>query len=104
MMKVLLAALFLLNCGILSTGQKIYLRWRIVVNNRFQSLICFLFAGSKENTWTCGVWLAAEEWQNEPTQAYFVFPKQEPVSCPVNSGAERSIIRPKCKRLGERGL
>ena len=36
----LVAALFLLNCGILSTSRKIYLRWCIVVNNRFPLIIC----------------------------------------------------------------
>ena len=55
---------------------------------------------SKENTWTCGVWLASEEWQSAPTEAFFVFPKQEEIKCPVSAFKERSVIAAKCKRLG----
>ena len=55
---------------------------------------------SKETTWTCGVWLASEEWQNEPTEAFFVFPKQEEIQCPVSAFKERSVIASNCKRLG----
>ena len=57
---------------------------------------------SKENTFTCGVWLASQEWQNAPTEAYFVFPKQEPVQCPVSSATERNIVRQKCEKLGKK--
>ena len=56
---------------------------------------------SKESTWTCGVWLASEEWQNEPTEAFFVFPKQEEIQCPVSAFKERSVIASSCKRLGK---
>ena len=59
-----------------------------------------LIWSSKENTWTCGVWLAAEEWQNSPTEAYFVFPKQEPIDCPISATTERNVISNKCKKLG----
>ena len=56
---------------------------------------------SKKTTWTCGVWLASEEWQNEPTEAFFVFPKQEEIQCPVSAFKERSVVASNCKRLGK---
>ena len=56
---------------------------------------------SKEDTWTCGVWLAANEWQLEPTEAYFVFPKQNRIECPVSAYKERSEVAENCKRLGQ---
>ena len=55
---------------------------------------------SKPGTWTCGVWLASQEWQNSPPEAYFVFPKQEPIQCPVSSTRERNVVSNKCKTLG----
>ena len=60
-----------------------------------------LFPHSKEDTWTCGVWLAANEWQLEPTEAYFVFPKQNRIECPVSAYKERSEVAENCKRLGQ---
>ena len=59
---------------------------------------------SKKTTWTCGVWLASEEWQNEPTEAFFVFPKQEEIQCPVSAFKERSVVASNCKRLGKTSL
>ena len=59
---------------------------------------------SKQTTWTCGVWLASEEWQNEPTEAFFVFPKQEEIQCPVSAFKERSVVASSCKRLGKTSL
>ena len=48
------------------------------------------------------MWLASQEWQNAPSEAYFVFPKQEPVQCPVSSATERNIVRQKCVKLGKK--
>ena len=67
----------------------------------FVSIIILLFPPSKEDTWTCGVWLAANEWQLEPTEAYFVFPKQNRIECPVSAYKERSEVAENCKRLGQ---
>ena len=55
---------------------------------------------SKHNTFTCGVWLSSEEWQAAPTEAYFVFPSQERVQCPVSSARERNVVSEKCQKLG----
>ena len=67
----------------------------------FVGIIILLFPPSKEDTWTCGVWLAANEWQLEPTEAYFVFPKQSRIECPVSAYKERSEVAENCKRLGQ---
>ena len=47
------------------------------------------------------MWLAANEWQLEPTEAYFVFPKQNRIECPVSAYKERSEVAENCKRLGQ---
>ena len=65
------------------------------------NIIPLSFLPSKEDTWTCGVWLAANEWQLEPTEAYFVFPKQNRIECPVSAYKERSEVAENCKRLGQ---
>ena len=65
-------------------------------------MLVYHFVISKHNTFTCGVWLASEEWQTAPTEAYFVFPSQEPVQCPVSSATERNVVSQKCKKLGKK--
>ena len=96
-----------LNVGVLfGLGKKIYWRLDISFNSGIKNIkFCrhynIVVSPSKEDTWTCGVWLAANEWQLEPTEAYFVFPKQNRIECPVSAYKERSEVAENCKRLGQ---
>ena len=61
-----------------------------------------MFFLSTNSSWTCGVFLAGDSWQSEPTENYFVFPQQMKTTCPVSSQQERNTISSVCKRLGKK--
>ena len=90
-----------LECHAAWEGLSEVKNWFTIICLNVKRYLCWVYH-SKQDTFTCGVWLTSEEWQNAPTEAYFVFPKQEPIQCPVSSTTERNIVSQKCKKLGKK--